>query len=448
MMSSTSPERRAVRARLATLLLLIAPGSWAMTLSEALERALQHDPSEEVSLATYDAERELGPQERGNLLPSVSASGSATMTHAATESFQGNANDNYPAWSAEIEARQPLFRLDWSARRERADAQDELAELGLADRGQQLLRRVAERYFGVLTAQDGLMLAEAEARAVHEALEDTHKRFEVELVAGTDLKEAQARDDLAQASLLSARKDLLTAQDALDEVTGNGHAVLPQLPQEVSFPPLLPADAESWVRSAEEHSPGIANARAQLRLAQTNLRSRRAETAPTLDLVAQGTHGDNSEFAFGQVQDDARLILELQVPIYAGGISGSRIREADARLRAAEADARRVTMQTQREARQLFREADTAYVEVSAYRRALESAIAAEQATQNGYEAGTRTITDVLDAHSARVQAQRNLSRTRYSLLLDLVQLKQTVGLLSPRDFEQIDRLLNQQPGV
>ena len=414
----------------------------AMTLTEALQLANQHDPAVAVSAATYDADREAGPQERGTLYPSVGASVAGSYANTNSKGVFGNTKDSYPHWSAGIQAKQPLFRLDWSARGDRAAAEDDLADAGLADRKQQTMRRVAERYFGVLVAQDELALAEAEAHAVRESLEDTRKRYEVELVPGTDLKEAQARDDLSQAALLSARRTLETAQDALDETTGNGRAALPRLAPDVHFPPLTPADAESWVAAAGEHSPVIRAAKQQVEVAKANISSRKSEAAPALDLVASVNHNDNSKYRFGQQVDDERVGVELNVPIYAGGINSSRVRQAEAVLRTAEADAQRVKLETERLTRQLFRDVQTAYAQEAAFQKALASAETAQEATRNGYDAGTRTITAVLDAKSRVVQAHRDLNQTRYKLLLNLLQLKQNAGVLTEQDFTQIDQLL------
>jgi outer membrane protein TolC len=154
---------------------------------------------------------------------------------------------------------------------------------------------------------------------------------------------------------------------------------------------------------------------------------------------------DNQESRVGQLADRGLVGVELSIPIYSGGISTSRVREAEALLRGAETELTRLRSDTERETRQLFRQVQTAYVQVQALARALRSAEAAEQATRNGYEAGTRTISDVLDAQSRTVQARRERNQTRYQLLLSLLQLKQAVGVLNERDFAEIDRLL--QPG-
>ncbi|MDD3764311.1 MAG: TolC family outer membrane protein [Nevskiales bacterium] len=435
---------RAIRAALLLGTFAVLPGTAAaMTLSEAFERAQEHDPTIAASLAQLDADQELGRQERGTLLPNVSAT--AAYEYAKTDStgrFFGKSKDQYPSWSAQLQARQPLFRLDWFARRDRASALDSRARTQYRDRELQVLVRIAERYFAVLVAQDQLKQAVAEAEAVRESLQDTQERYAVELVPGTDLKEAQARDDLAQTRLISARTSLRTAQDALDEVTGSGYVDLPTLPEGVKLPPLTPSDIDQWVQAALEQNPQVLMSRESVQIARADLRSAGSDAAPTLDLVGSVSHTDNSEYAFGQQNDDSRIGLELNVPIYAGGINGARRREAAARLRSAEADLRRVELETARETRQGYREVENAYFEIEAMQRALESALSAQAATQAGYDAGTRTITDVLDAKSRVVQSRRDLNNTRYNLLLKVLQLRQLAGELVPQDFGGIDQLL------
>ncbi|MFP5304540.1 MAG: TolC family outer membrane protein [Gammaproteobacteria bacterium] len=417
-----------------------------MSLSEALQRAREHDPAVAVSAAQYQADREEGRAERSTLLPSLSAGGAYYHAQTDFESPYGGADDSYHGWSAQAEARQALFRLDWFARRDRARALDAQAETAYRERELEVLLRVADRYFSVLLAQDQLAQAEAEAQAVRESLEDTRKRYEVEIVPGTDLKEAQARDDLAQARLLSARIGLETAQEALAEITGADGPVLPVLPQDVAFPPLAPASAEAWVEAAREQSPRIALARQAAEIAETRRKSTFSAAMPALDLVASASRDDASDYAFGQLRNDQRIGVELSVPIYAGGLNSARLRQAEAAAIAAQADLRRVILETERETRQRYRQVATAYHEADAYRRSLESALAAQAATQAGYDAGTRTITDVLDAKSRVVQAQRDLNNTRYNLLLSLLQLRQLTGELSAEDFARIDRLLRDPP--
>lgn len=403
----------------------------AMSLAEALQRAVDRDPTIPLSLARRDAEATLGAQERAALRPSLSLRGTGDYNRSDSQFAFGSAKDKYPSWSAYLEARQALLRLDWSARGDRADARDAIAEDRQDERVRQFVVRVATRYLDTLLAEDTHDQAQSELRAVRESLSDTRKRYEAELVPGTDLKEAMARDDLAQAQLVSAAASLENARDALEEVTGYDRAPLPTLREELTFPPLDPPDLASWEKFASEHSGALAEARNLLDVARADVSTRKAEALPTADLVGTVGRNDSSEYVLGQRQDDARIGVELNIPIYAGGLNRARVREAEARLREAEADFKRIELETLRTVRTQFRDVETARAEEQAYRRALESAIVAEAAARAGYDAGTRTITDVLDAKSRVVQARARRNAAGYALVIRLLSLNATAGRLT-----------------
>lgn len=434
---------RLIRCAFAAAALGAGGNAAAMSLSEAFAAAQSHDPTAAVFQAQFDADRESGVIERAGIRPNIGLQGTGTYASTKSKGVFGDSQDDYPGWGATVSARQPLFRLDWFAIGDRAAALESQADLNLRTARLDLQRRVAERYFNVLIAQAQLDRAEAEARLVEQSLSDTRKRYEVELVPGTDLKEAQARQDLAQAQRVTARRNLENARDELQETTGDGQALLPSLPPDVSFPALTPATAEEWVAAARAASPRIASAQVAADIARTRADSSRAQAYPTLDLVGSAGRDDTSHYVFGSRTDDARIGVELNIPLYGGGAIQAGLRQADAQQRAAQADFERIKLETERETRQLFRTVETAYLENRAYERSVVSAEAALTATRYGYDAGTRTITDVLDAQSRLVQAQLDLATTRYNLLLNLLQLKQTVGRLSERDFAEIDALLS-----
>ncbi len=415
----------------------------AMTLSDALERAVKHDPLVPYSLALLAADQELGRQVSGQRLPSVSIDGNYTDNDTESESqFFGNFKEGYKSNGVGISARQALYRYDWSALGDHAEALDAQAEIGQLERKNAYIVRVAERYFAVLNAQDALRLADSEAKAIAESLADTRKRHEVGLVPGTDLKEAQARNDLAKARLILARQQVTSAQDALDESTGNGRVALPVLPPDVQLPMLKPADIEAWVNKALAGNIEVQKAKQGLAIAQAQLKEARSGLLPRVDAVASYREEDSSDSRVGSDRSDKRVSLELTVPIYQGGIQRARTREAVARLDAAEFHLRRMQGEAERLARQRFRELEAAYAQTAALKLAVSSAQAAEQATRYGYKAGTRTITDVLNARSALISAQRDYSRTRYDLLLGRLQLKQLTAELEKADVSEIDSLL------
>lgn len=435
-------NRKANNPALLALMLGLGVGqAAAITPGEALVMAAERDPALAAARAAYDAEAELGEQERSQLRPTLGLTGEGYYNDSDSTFAFGSAKESYRSWSAYLRARQPLLRMDWSARGDRADARDQLAKEGLADRERTFVARVSQRYIDTLLAEDEIDQAESEASAVRESLSDTRKRFEVELVPGTDLKEAQARDDLAQAQLVSARASVEQARDALEEVTGYDRSRLPRLREELEFPPLDPVDIESWLKIAAENSTATRDAQLRVKLATTDLASRRADAWPTIDAVAQAGRADSLDYTLGQRQDDLRVGLELNLPIYAGGYNSSRVREAEARLKESQKEFERASLETEREVRSRFRATQTARARTAAYSRALDSAVLAEAAARAGYDAGTRTITDVLDAKSRVVQARRTRNAARYDLLTQSLLLYAASGTLDVPKVARTDAL-------
>ncbi len=274
--------RNSMRLSALALAMGLAAPAQALTMSEALTAAFNTDPVAAAALAERDADIEVGVQERATRLPQVNAIGRMTTTDSrvGTTPFGPGYKERYNGWDASVQLRQPLFRYDFLARGRRADAQDQLAEMGFVARSQALMARVAERYLGVLQAQNEMTLAEAEAEAVAKSLGDTQKRYDVQLIAGTDLKEAQARNDLAQAQLLAAKQNVAAARDALDESTGRGYEPLGVLSENTVLPALTESSPESWLKLARIHSPSLLQAQAQLEVAQANVSSQRSSALP------------------------------------------------------------------------------------------------------------------------------------------------------------------------
>lgn len=418
----------------------------ALTLEEALDLTVENYPAVAQSIAMFDVDIEAGAQDIASRRPTVALIGTGAYANTKSSGVFGEQEDNYPMWSAQLEVRQPLFRLDWGARKARAEALRGRADHALTERANTVLMRIADRYFAVLDAQEALATREEEARAVRRSLEDTQRRFEVELVARNDVIEAEARDDAAQAQLLSAQRELDNARDALHELTGPDIGELPRLLPDTEFPSLDPADANAWVEAAMQGNPMLLQLSQDRDVARANERTGRAAFLPEVDLFARAGADDTSRFDFGQRIDDQRVGIELTMPLYAGGQRSARIRESAAQLRMVDAEVARTRGEVEREVRQRYRAVESSRIEARAFARALASAREAQRATANGYEAGTRTITDLLDAASRVAAAERDYSSSRHRVLLNMLRLKEIIGALEVDDFRQVDRMLGYQP--
>lgn len=432
----------AMRAEFLLLLAgLVSGAASAMTVGEALRMAADRDPAVASSRAALAAESESGEQERSSLRPTLAGVANGTFSRSDSDFAFGTAKDQYPSWAAYLRARQALLRFDWSARGDRADARDATARENFDAKTTDFIARVCRRYLDTLLAEDAFDQAQSEARAVRESLSDTQKRYDVELVPGTDLKDAQARDDLAQAQIVAAQSGMEDARDALYEITGYDRLPLPRLRENLNYPPLDPPDIEGWIQLAGADGSPVRLAELRLTIAKTELKSRRANALPSADLIAEVGRNDSKEYALGQRQDEAKIGVELNIPIYGAGYNSSRIREAEARVEEAQAERVRIRLETEREVRTAFRSVQTSRAEELAYGQALASATLAETASGAGYDAGTRTISDVLDAKSRVVQARRNRNAARYTLLIRLLTLNAIAGTLTVQQVAALDVL-------
>lgn len=415
----------------------------AMTLAEAFDLATRYDPAIPQSLAIYEADRTLSDQSLGDRRLSAGVQGSVAQGNSRVTSNlfpAGEDNGIRHQFSAEI--RQPLFRRNWRAMGAFGEALDEQAEIGKEDRIQRLLLRVAERYFAVMQALESMEVARLELDALEKALQDTGNRHQAGLVAVTDLQEARARFDLSKAALLRTQTSLASARDALHEITRNGNALMPRLVEDAELPPMVPDSADAWVALAKEHSFPIRRSRQNLAAADAQLKAARAAYSIRLDAVAQYGYDDTTDFHDGQRRRDALVGLEVNVPLYQGGVLRAQKREAHFRLDAANAEVDRLNMETERRIRQLFGEVIADSEQIIALRQALHSAVSARQATENGYKAGARTILDVLDAEARVADARRNMTQARFGILLSLLNLRYEAGILKAEDILRLDQLL------
>lgn len=444
--AQTEPSRRGwARALALALLMGVAPGAYAekLLLSEALLRASDNDPAYAAAMAVQRAEREIGVQERSALRPTVGINGGGQFIASDSEFAFGSAQEEYPAWSATLEVRQPLLRLDWSARRGRADARDALADAQFRQSQIDFIARVVQRYLDAMRTHDQLVSTQAEVAAVEKSLGDVRKRYEVELVPGTDLKEAQARFDLARAQLLRAEAAREQAYDALAELTGSFEPPLPRLKTQLTLPQPPVNTLDGWMNLMGESSATLEMAALRLRIAEADRRSRKADAQPRADIVASAGRIDSTQSELGSRQDEARIGVEFSVPIYAGGLNSSLLREAEARIDEARHAQERIVRESEREIRTQFREFDVARISADALSVALESSRAAETAVMAGYDAGTRTIADVLDAKQRVAQAERDYNEARYELLTRLLMLQAAAGSLTVEAVLALDSLLD-----
>jgi len=430
-----------------TLLLLASTTAvHAESLMDIYRQATEQDAEIRAAEANRNASREAKPQSVAQLLPNVSASAN-TNTRWREVDNKAPADDiprsRFSDRGYSVTLSQPLFHYDYFMQLGQADALVAQADAEYLAARQSLMVRAAEAYFLVLGAEDSLTFAKAERDAISRQLEQAKERFEVGLIAITDVHEAQASYDLAVADVILAERVLANTREALRVITNQYHEVLARLEKEIPLINPDPEDVEAWVEKAQQNNPEIIAARFASEAARKEINVQRSGHLPTLDVVARREYNDSGGGQFGAgTREQDTVGLELNMPIFEGGATVSRTREAQYRFQGTS----EVLEGTRRSVVQGTRDAYFGVLSQISRTRALAQAVvstrSALEATEAGFEVGTRTIVDVLLSTREHYRAIRDHARVRYDYLLQTLRLKQAAGILEENDLQQIDKWL------
>src|ERR1700761_1568157 len=475
--------------RLALILCLFASSAPAADLLAVYQRALQNDPQLREAEATRLAALEAKPQALSALLPQLSGNGTIsrerdTGTQNTTEAvslppcgpgapagspcapagtnstvfesfpFSGKVDTTIHHYTVDL--KQSLFRWEnWQALK-RADSQVAQAEADYQAAQQDLMERVAQRYFDVLGAQDDVQAQEMALVSVTRQLEQAEARYQIGLIAVTDVEEARASHDSTAAAVIAAKRALASTEELLREIIGDpfDHLAVPVEPFDTANPD--PVSEDRWVEMALQQNLSLVSSRLAADIARENVSIQRGGHFPSLDLVGSAgkltNNGvdsfDDGSPAGGTTLDQRQRSIGIQLtfPIYSGGLVSSQVRQAVYQHRAAKERLERVARQTEHDARDAYLGVLSEISRVKALHRAVESNLTALRATESGYEAGTRTAVDVLQSRQQWVQAQTDYAHSRYDYMLDVIKLQQAAGTLSEQSLQRLNALLTDTP--
>lgn len=432
----------------------------ASSLLEIYQQALQSDPQIHEAEARRLAALEAKPQARGVLFPQIGGTSSWSTVDQSGSSFNIN-TDSTVAFSQDtdnsqwgIQLTQTIFRWDQIVGLKRADKTVARAEAVREAAQQDLIVRVAQRYFDVLAAEDRLTSINANKTAIARRLEQAKQRFDVGLIAITDVQESQAAYDQAVADEIGAKRSLATAREFLREITGEYVGQLSAPGDDFPLSDLTPNDEASWVDLSLAQNLSLVASRLDEELARDEIAFRRTGHYPTIDLVANTGESTQEGNAISSGNssiidtDGSRdsISLQLSIPIFSGGTTSSRVRESVYLHRASREQLQRVTRETERQARDAFLGVQSERSRVNALRQAVQSSRTALEATQAGYEVGTRTIVEVLNSQFSLYLAITNYYQSRYDFILNVLRLKQAAGTLQIQDLEMVDQWLQDRP--
>ncbi len=436
------------------LALAVAP-AWSVDLLGVFELAQTHDAELRAAERRLNIAGEIPVQTRAALLPQLSGSASQTLGRSSP-SVGGTSlpSTDIDQRNYSIQLRQSLFDDANFGRLARGRAELAAADAVYMEAFQNFLFRVSQRYFDVLTALDTVSFAEAEETALRRQFEQAEQRFEVGLAAVTDVHEARAAWDGARARVIVAQNVLEDAREALRETTGTRFENFSRLIEDVPLSPPDPVNSAEWVRAALESNPLVRRQRHELDAADADLRIARAGHLPSLGLTGSYSRNQNNEFVARDPQTQApigtttfrtegwQLGVTLSVPIFEGFATESRRRQAGEALRLADEVLDQVERTVIRQTETAYRAVMAGIREVEARRQALVSAESALEATNAGFEVGTRTIVDVLISEQRFFQAERDYSNARHQFILNGLRLRQAAGLLNEQDLVAVNQLL------
>ena len=472
---------RAIRtSRLALGLALLCAGfaiglpaaAMAADFAQVYQDALANDPTYQQAYATYMAAREAKPEAWAALLPQISGSAGGALQHGAGPStFVGSNAAGLPVpetiyetthtssrqWSLNLS--EDLFSwTDWMNLKS-ADSQVAEAQATYQAAAQNLILRVATAYFNVLSALDTLQAQESSLQAFDLQLEQANKRYQVGLIAITDVEQARAARDNAAAAVIADKEALASSEDQLQVITGRQYDTLSEPGAGMPLVMPNPANQNQWVQTSLQQNLSLIASRLAADVARGNVRIAFGGHLPTISLTASRSFNsaDTDESIIGLTtpfnglnswSNDRQIGLEVTVPIFSGGGTEARVHQAQFQWIAAKDAMEEASRSTEQQARDAYLGVISGIAHVQALQQALTSSQTAYRATEAGYRVGTQTEVDVLNALSTLVQAKTNYASSRYAYITSVVQLRYAAGTLDPNEVQAINHWLTAPSSV
>lgn len=428
----------------------------AENLSEIFDLALQNDPTLKKMEAERLARGESKDQSLARFFPVITATGKSskeylhnkkatntTLTSGIpTFNIAGNlVNQDFWSHTFNLNITQPVFHWEHWIQLSQSDNVIAQAEANYEAEIQNLMLKTTDAYFNVLAARDNLEFTIAEKDAIARQLEQARQRFEVGIVAITDVNEAQAAFDQATANEIEAITLLDNRNEALKEIIGEQDVVLDLLGEQLPLKTPEPTDITKWSDTAELNNFNVIAAYNQAEATRKSIEIQRSGHLPQLDIVASyGASDVNSSFGFRG--DTQSVGMQLNVPLFEGGAVNSRTREAQYEYQAAKEELVAVKRSIKRQVKDAYRGVVSSISRVEALKTAVASAETSFEASEAGLEVGTRTMVEVLLEQRNLFRARREFARARYDYLINSIKLKQLASNLTRADLEQISRLL------
>jgi outer membrane protein len=416
-------------------------------LAQLFQEALANDSTYQAARFQYQVTTEQPAIQRSGLLPNLSANASVFRRYYDLSNGSDSVTPNFGDYGGGLSLTVPVYRPQQWESFEQAKLQVVQGEATLAQARQDLVLRLANAYFNVLGARDQVIALDANKTATLQQLEQAKREFEVGTKTIIDTNEAQARYDQIVAQLQVAVGTLLVRRSELEAIVGRDIGVLATLRDKPALALPRPNELTPWIKAAEDGNYGVQVNRAGVEIAQREIQKARDGYKPTVDVVGNAgrTRFDgtqNSETRFRN--DSANIGIQLNLPIYSGGLTQAQVRAALASRDQAGANLEAARRSATNAARSAFTGVNYGLSQVTSLESAETSARTQLESTQLGYQVGVRILLDVLNAQTQLITTQRDLKRARYDFLLFGLQLKGAAGTLSDDDVRAVNILLTE----
>ncbi|ROP58215.1 outer membrane protein [Enterobacter sp. BIGb0383] len=420
--------------------------SQAENLLQVYQQARLSNPDLRKSAADRDSAFEKINEARSPLLPQLGLG----ADYGYTRGYRDQSGINGTSTSGSLQLTQTIFDMSkWRAlslQEKNAGIQDVTFQTDQ----QTLILNTATAYFNVLSAIDSLSYTEAQKQAIYRQLDQTTQRFNVGLVAITDVQNARSQYDTVLANEVTARNNLDNAVESLRQVTGNYYPALASLNVD-SFKTDKPQAVNTLLKEAESRNLSLLQARLSQDLAREQIRQAQDGHLPTLGLTASTSVTDSSNSGYktrnsAQYDDSnigqSKIGLSFSLPLYQGGMVNSQVKQAQYGFVGASEQLESAHRNVVQTVRSSFNNINASISSVNAYKQAVVSAQSSLDAMEAGYSVGTRTIVDVLDATTTLFNAKQQLSSARYNYLINQLNIKSALGTLNEQDLVALNNTL------
>lgn len=447
-MSNTPIEkfRMKLQAPLALMLALAAPLSayspaHAANLADIYRLASDQDSVIQATQAQYEAAQQALPIARAGLLPSITLQGDKALNET-NDDTQGRFDSD--AYGATVT--QTIYNRSTSQTVKKARLSVAQAEASLREAQQNLIFRTAQAYFNVLTAEEAFRAASSSRDAISRQTEQAEKRFEVGLTAVTDVKEAQAQLDLAVAREVVAENQVALAKQALRVIIGQEVPDLDPLSQSAELTAPVPQSVDQWIALAEANSPRLQIAKYDYEIARADIKIEQGSRLPSLALNGRYTKSNTEATSSRPLIESGQLQLQLTYPLLTGGRTSALIHQARSRSKQAAFNQETVRRAVEQETRDAYLSVLADISQARALKQALSSTEVAKEATQAGFDAGTRTAVEVLVSLRDTFNAYADYAAARHQYVVRSLQLRLAAGILADKHIEAVNRSLEPRP--